>query len=482
MSRTVDGLREGLSHFSKESRVALVYAIKSEDPIYIYDPQHLLRGHEPKLKELYLDSDKWREAAQKTQEMKPFETVYMENLQLAGLISFGCMSPSVFYQMWFTEHHPDMCAIGPTVRWLEYAVSQLSQNLAMQNVSTVNTSGYVLQEYATHAVRDYIVDRRNEMMGPDTRLRVYPILDAVLGISRSLHEGAHPRGEIVFVEPTGLSALNFLAQFPPLERPRLEHFKHVRKLLQSVEGSDRKLVSDGERLLGIAAGPMPPTRISAEFHGRHGFLRLEDEVVCSFSDGNFHSNMHQAKLVEIEEALLESTLDSWTQHSLFKIVSSIVHNAEREKHGCTLIVDLKNESVPISGQHLEEPVDLRQEHLLELAKSLAKVDGALHIRTDLKLHGFACLLDGRSVPAEDRARGARYNSALRFTAEHDELIVVVVSTDWPVSIIQGGMEITSTCVWKPPVGLDAPSQTLAAWMTQQGHETIVPLGLPLGPP
>ena len=54
---TLDGLRDGLTHFSGSSRAALIYAIKPEDPIRVYDPQHLLKGHEPILKELYLQSN-----------------------------------------------------------------------------------------------------------------------------------------------------------------------------------------------------------------------------------------------------------------------------------------------------------------------------------------------------------------------------------------------------------------------------------------
>ena len=34
---TLDGLREGLSHFSEPSRVALIYAVRSDDQIRVYD-------------------------------------------------------------------------------------------------------------------------------------------------------------------------------------------------------------------------------------------------------------------------------------------------------------------------------------------------------------------------------------------------------------------------------------------------------------
>ena len=41
----IDGLRQGLSHFSGPSRAALMYAEMADDPIRVYDPQDLLRGH-----------------------------------------------------------------------------------------------------------------------------------------------------------------------------------------------------------------------------------------------------------------------------------------------------------------------------------------------------------------------------------------------------------------------------------------------------
>ncbi|MGE0087339.1 MAG: hypothetical protein AB7S75_23275 [Desulfococcaceae bacterium] len=87
-----DGLRGGLSHFSQPSRVALIYTTEPDSPIRIYDPQFLLRGHEPRLRELYLDSDQWRKKDFFSQKMKVHEVEHEKNLQLTGLISFGVVS------------------------------------------------------------------------------------------------------------------------------------------------------------------------------------------------------------------------------------------------------------------------------------------------------------------------------------------------------------------------------------------------------
>lgn len=462
---TIDGLQDGLSHFSGSSRAAVIYAINPDDPMCIYDPQNLLRGHEPILAELFLVSGDWRNNIRPSSEKMRFRhMVPVKNLELAGLISCGGRSGSVFYQMWFTEHHPDICSIGPTECWLEHAAWRFSHDVANEEELYTGISGSFLSEYSTHAVRDYVVDRMNVLLGWDTQLRVYPILDDVLGISRTREEGQWPAGELIFIDVRSLSQLEFFAKFPEMRQPDLTNFKHVRKLLLSVEDSDRRLVSEGKTILGIVGEKLPSFSIIADYRGRHGFLRINEETVCSFSDGRFKSSTHQANLVNVEEILLESSLDDDTSSRLYKIITSVVHCAESHEHGCTLVLDLNEQPVQISGQMLEKPLDLRLSQNLELSKSLAKVDGALHIGADACLHGFACLLDGRTVPGEDRARGARYNSALRFTSEHDNIVVVVVSSDRPVSVIQEGVEISAQCQWRPEFSCAEKHRTLEEWI------------------
>lgn len=466
VSDTLDGLRDGLSHFSGPSRAAVIFLVKPKDPVFICDPQNLLRGHEPKFKELYLDTCLWGGMDTVGCDMKNFGYMVPEkNLQLAGLISWGGRSSSVFYQMWFSEHHPDMCTIGPTERWLEHASWRFSHDIANEKELYTGISGSFLREYASHAVRDHIVDRMNMILGWDSQLRVYPILDAVLGISRTREERVMPWGELVFMERRHLKNIDYLARFPEMEQPLLENFKHVRKLLQAVENAERRLISDGRAIVGIASGgPMPEFCLAADFRGSHGFLSINTETVCSFSDGRFMSTTRKAKLVQVEEALLESELDPAEGNQLFKIISDIVHHAEETRAGCTLVIDLNAAPVSLSGQKLARPLDLRQPHLRELAKSLSKVDGALHVGRDLYLHGFACLLDGKAIPGEDRARGARFNSALRFSAERTDILVVVVSVDRPVSVIQEGVEVSAQCQWKPLTSCLFKPLTLSRWI------------------
>ncbi|MDH3329116.1 MAG: DNA integrity scanning protein DisA nucleotide-binding domain protein [Desulfobulbaceae bacterium] len=467
LSDSLDGLRDGLSHFSGTSRVAVLYCITPESPLLVCDPQNLLQGHGLGFSKQYLESDEWRyRFAQETDRADSGYVHPERDLQLSGLVSYGGHSNSVYYQRWFTEHHPDMCSTCPTKRWLEHAAWRFSHDISKGEGLYTGISGYFLREYATHAVRDHIVDEMNLFLGWDSQVRIYPVLDAILGISKTREEGVWPEGELIIIDPQYIGEMNFLVRFREEERPQLGNFKHVRKLLLTVEQTDYKLLSDGKAILGIISDALPEFSLSAKFFVRHGFLGINKQRVCSFSDGSFHSTTHLAKLVELEEALIDSNLSPSAGSSIYKIVASLVHYSQHRKHGCTLVVDLNREPVKISGQTLSQHLDLRQPDFLELAKSLTKLDGALHIGMDSQLYGFACLLDGRKIHGEDRARGARYNSALRFTAEHDNIIVVVVSVDRPVSIIQEGVEISGICQWRPITSCIFDSEPLASWVNK----------------
>ncbi|MGB3212690.1 MAG: DNA integrity scanning protein DisA nucleotide-binding domain protein [Desulforhopalus sp.] len=441
---TLSGLRDGLTLFSGTSRSAVIFTLSQTDAPSICDPQNLLRGYEPKLKDLYIENNDWCKPIDPLSGYRSYNHIEIQpNLQLDGLISNGGSSSSVYYQMWFTEHHPNICSLSPTECWLEHAVLRFSHDMANDSHLYTGISGSFLREYALHAVHDCIVDKAGLILGLDVQVHIYPMLDAILGISKTNEEGARPCGSLTFIEPRFLKDIRFLARFKDTEQPLLNNFKHARKLLQAVEYSHRTLISDGVNILGIAEKDIGTFHITADFQGKLGFLFVGDEVICSFQDGSYSSDTHRAKLFEVEEALLDYDTDPSVRNEMFKIIAALVHNAEDNMFGCTFVIDLAQKPTAIAGQVLTPPVSLREPNIQKLAMGLSKVDGALHIRADLHLHGFACLLDGHRVDNEDRARGARYNSALRFTAQHSETIVVVVSSDRPVSIFQQGREIVN---------------------------------------
>ncbi|PID41658.1 MAG: DNA-binding protein [Proteobacteria bacterium] len=442
----LSGVRDGLGTFSGSSKVAVIYQLDVDSELYICDPHNLLRGHESKIQSTYFDNRRKPLSTGNNLLGKPYSHIETgENLTLDGVISFAAQSGPVHHQMWLTEHHPEMLSTGPTERWLEHAVLRFSHDTANGPELYTGISGMFLREYATHAVHGQIIHEYARLGVHQKRLDIYPILRAIIGISKTKEEQQSPYGELVFITPSQLESIDFLARFRNSEQPLIDNYKHVRKLLLAVQNFNYKLISDGQGVLGVARGTIDGFHLAADFRGFFGFLKMNNQPLCSFADGTYSSSSHQAKLFEIEEILLDYKLDSTIRSRLFHIVSSLVHYAETCYFGCTIVVDMNEPLTTISGQNLAQPLDLERSNLLDLACDLARVDGALQIGKDRRLHRFACLLDGAGIKGEDRSRGARYNSALRFTAQHHDTIIVVVSADRPVSVIYHGLEHRGAC-------------------------------------
>lgn len=459
----LDGLRQGLCKFSGPSRAAIIYAINPEDPLRILDPQSLLPEHKAGIKQYFIDDDTWRRDLLQPGQVF-FDHAQVQYLELPGMLSLGRPARGAAYQMWFTEHHTDLCSPGPVHRWLEFAVTQLSQSFIAQDILSIESAGHLLQQMAMHAVHDHIVEECVRIMGSSPRFNVYNLLESVIQISKTPEEGAWARGFLGFVEPSRIAQTRFLTRFPKAERPHLGNYKHVRKLLQTVERSTRTLVSDGEVIIGITNDDLPSPSLCCEFSGRHGMLTLDGMPICSFSDGAFQGANRKPKLATLREALQQWPLSQEHRNNLFSGITRIVAAAGEGKYGCTIVIDPGNPPLHLAGQSLETPIGLDSVEYLRLAAALAKVDGALHIDRNVKLRAFACLMDGPSLPTEDRARGARYNSALRFTAKHPGLLVVVVSSDRPVSVIQNGIDLSQPPVWPAiPNTLRIPP-TLVHWL------------------
>ena len=143
------------------------------------------------LEKRFLRSDAWRKQVPDMRQTRSFGQIFPDReMQFAGLVCCGGRTPSVFYQMWFTEQHPTICSTGPTRKWLEHAICLLSHDYSNADWFFTRNSQYVLREYATHSIRDYIRDELDKKFGLDSRIEVYPILDAVLAISKTREEGA----------------------------------------------------------------------------------------------------------------------------------------------------------------------------------------------------------------------------------------------------------------------------------------------------
>ena len=352
VSEILIGLRDGLTRFSGPSRVAVIYRLSADDDYYVCDPAGLRRGHETKIRAAFFNKDGHAIATHHYLLNDHYSRIdRVDDLELDGIICVGGQSGPVPYQMWFTDHHPEILSTGPTQRWLEHAALRFSHDVANERELYSGISGRFLREYATHAVHDHIVHelKRASALSAENSFSIYQILSGILGISRTREELKSPHGELAFILPSHVDTIDFLARFHENEQPQLDNHKHVRKLLQAVQKFRNRLISDGRQILGIARGRIDQFHLNADFQGLYGFLRINDQSICSFADGAYSSATHQAKLFQVEEALLDYDLDSSIRSSLFHIISSIVHYGETENFGCSVVLDLNQPITYIAG-------------------------------------------------------------------------------------------------------------------------------------
>ena len=228
LRETLSGLRDGLSLFSGKSRTAIIFSLSENDELCICDPQNLLRGYEPKLKAIYIDDDSWKQKHRHHLPHSSYSHIESHpNLQLDGLISYGGSSEPVCYQMWFTEHQPNICSPWPTECWLEHAVLRFSHDIANDSTLYTGISGSFLREYAKHAVHDCVVDRSETALGLDFNLEIDTILDVILAISKTSEEGKRPHGTLSFVRKKHLDRVPFISRFQNINKPLVSNFKHV---------------------------------------------------------------------------------------------------------------------------------------------------------------------------------------------------------------------------------------------------------------
>jgi hypothetical protein len=114
-----------------------------------------------------------------------------------------------------------------------------------------------------------------------------------------------------------------------------------------------------------------------------------------------------------------------TERQIRRILA-LVREAEQEKHGTMLMISvgaktearrLKTQGTPIAPKVLTP----------ELLRNLTPIDGAVLVNTKGTCFAIGVILDGMATEDGNPARGARYNSAIRYVkgSKHPSLAVIV---------------------------------------------------------
>lgn len=258
-------------------------------------------------------------------------------------------------------------------------------------------------------------------------------------ISSQFYEGGETTGRMLISRRDHPNT----GQVITLKKPvTMRNYRGIRKLLE-VCNSGLHLLCDSSGIYGIgkrsASGELDAHRdlFVVDFTGHYRWTLAnagQNLMLVSYGqpqlpqkaidEESFRSTM-RANFVEIESANLARL---WT----------LVCEAPKQKHGTMIVVSdhgreesrrLRAQSTPIEPIHLSP----------ELILPMSSIDGAILIDPSSVCYAMGVILDGLASESGNSARGARYNSAVRYLEHARALghrcVIVLISEDGSTDIM-----------------------------------------------
>lgn len=263
---------------------------------------------------------------------------------------------------------------------------------------------------------------------------LHGLYDAANAISLSRYEGSEAVGRLL-VSRQDHPSIETVVRF--LKPAKLNRARSIRKLLETSSDS-LALLTDSHVVYGLG---LQKDNYDAS---------KEDLYEIRFTKRHAWSLVHANKIImTIEDGLPQLPKEKINKEKIFldlkrlfpensedqnKNIYSLIECAAKQKHGTMLVITnkaeqetkrLENQSTPI------EPINLNQ----ELVHNLTTIDGAILLSPDGVCHAIGVVLDGVASPKGDPARGARYNSAIRYISVNNDSLAVVISEDGTVDLV-----------------------------------------------
>ena len=216
----------------------------------------------------------------------------------------------------------------------------------------------------------------------------------------------------------------------------LRDYRKVRKLLEISDGELQLVCADGD-VIGFgrqAAEATVAPRYRIEFVGHHRWRATRGaRVLMEVSYGQPHlpTPRLDPDTFRARVARAFPTMDAPALEALWTLVAA----ASEQHHGTMVVVSAgaEGEAARLGTQATPtEPTAMTP----ELMRLITAIDGAVLLDTGNRCHAIGVILDGRSTDAGDPARGARYNSAVRYVASSAHpCLAIVVSEDGMIDVV-----------------------------------------------
>ena len=243
------------------------------------------------------------------------------------------------------------------------------------------------------------------------------LFDMVNEFSSMTYERAGAGGQLV------ISDLHTLQEHLQIRFQKPVPLRESRSMRKLLELSDKDT-----SVLPTTIAPMvwdlrllPP--LQSKFQSRvmlGGVVPCKDDNLPRVTNGQAHYRSRQLP------AKFPRNCPTYRRKCRIDRIWEVIQAAQESRHGSTIVIsaDPQGETKRLSGQALPITPDYLDPRLLV---RLGDVDGAILIGTDSRCHAFGVILDGIAGAQGDRARGSRFNSAVRYqqTTEAPSVIVVI---------------------------------------------------------
>ena len=212
---------------------------------------------------------------------------------------------------------------------------------------------------------------------------------------------------------------------------RIRETRTMRKLLQ-LSDDNLSVLADPAQAYGLGPSKSAPDVIKVSITGHAKWeASVNGDKFVRVAYGNAtipHQPIEFEELEDIAERIIGDTNT--------KRIWDIIQAAQESGHGTTLVVskDPEAEAARLGSEGMTiDPDYVEPDQIVRLAS----IDGAVFVGPDGRCHAFGVILDGVANERGDRARGARFNSAIRYqnTVETPNSMIIVISDDGTIDLL-----------------------------------------------
>lgn len=310
---------------------------------------------------------------------------------------------------------------------LSEATDAMSARVAPAEVGRTAELG---QDIIRHAVSDFV--RRLSFVHGDWEGT--ELADSMNAVAAQPYEGRTGVGTILLAKQTHPHVETVVRFGRPVP---LRDTRAFRKALE-MTGSDVSLLIDGTVAYGLGRArsdysAADENRFAIQVVGRGSWELLHEEARLVRVD-NGVATLPKAR---ISRDVFIDTVTRLFTHSAPEALWQLALQAAEQQHGTMLVV---HEAAETEARRLSPQALSIEPQLLsaELLAAVTSIDGAVLVDPEGNCHAVGVILDGKQVEGKgDSARGARFNSAVRYYhGEHDAAcVIVIVSEDGMIDLL-----------------------------------------------